>query len=831
MADVRDVAYDADDIIDGFIFKGKHQRKKGLINFVERYCFVLNELIARHRVNKKIEGIKMRIQAIAESRSTYGIENIGIERINFASRKLHEKRKSSPYVNEEDIVGLEEDVKILQARLLGGESRRSVISIVGMGGLGKTTLAKKVYNSSDIKKHFDCLAWVYISQEHRVEEILQDMGKRVLGLGKVEMEKMIKKELEEMLSTFLEDRRYLVVIDDIWKIEVWNDLQAIFPDRTNGSRVMFTSRFKGVALLADPRSPPHELHFLNDEEGWVLLSKKVFVRRNTLTSFPLWLEEIGKQIVRKCGGLPLAISVLGGLLSTKDETFGEWMKVLQSVHWQLTNSAEQCSEILALSYNELPFYLKPCFLYVDIFPEGYEISARRLTLLWIAEGFVQQRGDEPLEDVAEDYLEELIGRNMIQLAKRKYNGRVKTCCVHNLLRDLAISKSKEDKFLDFFHGGTKVGSIIRACRLAVHLGVPPLNKDTPHYRSLFCFDLGKPIFSEIVKFKLLRVLDLEGVYMPKLDNAFGNLVHLRYLGLSGTWLKKIPSSICNLWNLQTLDIRSTLVNPIPCEIWKMEQLRNLYLNELSEMGVHPIAGDSLVNLQSLQGIFIGGTSCIENALGKLTNLRELGACGDLELQEEALALWIVNLNQLQCLKLEAISRAEGRTRFRVPIPTLMPFSNHMHLCKLNLKGLMKKLLDPDEFPPNLTELSLQDSFLMQDPMETLQKLRNLRILKLKRSSYMGKVMIFSTGGFPQLQLLKLSFLNALEECRINERAMRNLRQLEVIECRRLKFVPQGLRPLTAPCELKLGYMPHKFEMKAQEHEGNVWYKIQHVPPL
>lgn len=263
---------------------------------------------------------------------------------------------------------------------------------------------------------------------------------------------------------------------------------------------MLTTRFKNVALNADPRSPPHELGLLNDEDSWKLLSKKECLEWNTLASLPPWSDELGKQILKKCGGLPLAIVVLRGLLSRKQATYSKWLKVSQSVHWQLTQDPTLCADILALSYRDLPYYLKPCFLYFRLFPEDFEIPPRRLTLLWVAEGFVQPRGAEPLEDVAEDYLEELTGRCMIQVAARKANRRIKAGIIHDLLREFAISKAKEDRFLEVIHQDAKVTSITRGRRLAVHYSVPPALKNASKVRSLLCFDLNEPVFGEVKKF-------------------------------------------------------------------------------------------------------------------------------------------------------------------------------------------------------------------------------------------------------------------------------------------------------------------------------------------
>lgn len=837
VADVRDVAYDADDVIDTYILKITRTREKRFGSFFKRYPFVFYELIARFEVNGQIERIKSRVHEIALSRSTYGIENL-VGTKGEASKslevynKLREKRRSSPHDCEEDIVGFDEDIKMLEAQLMQGELGRSVVSIIGMAGSGKTTLAKKVYHSSNTKMHFDCCVWVYVSQEYRAEEVLQELGKRVVGLGKTEMENMHRYDLVEELSEYLVKKKYIIVLDDIWNKEVWDNLKPAFPDSKNGSRIMFTTRFKDVALHADPRTPPHELCLLSDEDSLKLLTKKACLEWNSTTSLlPPWTEQIGKQIVKKCGGLPLAIVVLGGLLSIKEATYNEWLKVLQSLHWQLKQDPLQCEDILALSYFDLPYYLKSCFLYFGLFPEDFEISARRLVLLWAAEGFVQPRGVEPLEDVAEDYLEELIGRSMVQAATRTSNGRIKTCRVHDLLRELSVTKAEEDRFLEVIHKDAKIvslGPLTRGRRLAIHFSVPP-TKNTAKVRSLLCFDPSEHIFIKMKRFKLLRVLDLEGAYISRLDSAVGEMFHLRYLGLRGTWLKRLPSSVCHLLNLQTLDLRSTFVSPFPTEILGLQQLKHLYFNDLQKMVLTPFTHTHLSNLQTLVGLYISGTSTvIDNGLYKLTNLRELGLCSHPSMQEEPLAKWIFNTKNLECLKVNATNRSEEFITSAIP---QLDFSSHTHLHKLHLEGLITKTFDIQYFPTNLVELSLKSSMLMEDPTKTLEKLPNLRILKLKQSAYVGKEMVCSSGGFPQLQFLKLSFMNSVRTWRIEEGALSNLRRLEIVECKYLKIVPRGLWPVTSLRNLKLGFMPYDFEVKVQERQGENWYRIDHALPI
>ncbi|KAL1819421.1 hypothetical protein ACET3Z_014290 [Daucus carota] len=799
VSDIRDIAYDTDDLVDFCILKLSHQRS-GFLYFLKKFTFY-NEVLFRRKVNKHIDKIKKRIIYVKDSRSTYGIENlkIGNEMISFCGNRLNEKRRSFPYNNEDDVVGLEEDIEALMSRLIHGDCRRSVISIIGMAGLGKTTLAKKLYLNCDINKHFDCCAWVYVSQDYRARDILLELGKKVMGFTKESVEKMNGEDLLDSLCVFLSDKRYLIVLDDIWKHEHWDDLRPAFPEMSNGSRIILTTRFKDVALYANVRDPPHELCFLNNDRSWELFLRKLCVEWDSSSRLPPWSEDLGKQIVKRCGGLPLAIVVLAGLLSRKGLVFSEWQKVLQSVHWQLKQEPTQCEEILALSYSDLPYYLKPCFLYLGLFPEDFEISARRLTLLWVAEGLVQPRGEEHLEDVAEDYLEELIGRSMVQVAKRKSSGRTKACRVHDLLRDLCLARGQEEALFNVICAGDRVGSISGARRLAIHSGVPIFTRNSQKIRSLLCFDLIECVPLNLTKFKLLRVLDLEGVQIAQLDSAVGDLIHLRYLGLQETWLKNLPSSVGRLSNLQTLDLRSTLIEPIPLAIWKLQQLRHLYFSKFKAMVVCPPYRLTLPNLHTLKGICLSESGCIQNGLDNIVNLRELGLYGDLHLQEEEVSRWIHINKNLEELKIQSSNNLSYISN--AAIPKLMSFSSHVRLYKLHLEGIISKMLDIKDFPPNLTELSLKDSFLAEDPMPILEKLQSLRVLKMKQTSF------------------------------LEEGALSNLRQLEIVECKRLKISPKGLRPVTTLRELKLGFMPVDMKSKVQDRQGENWYKIQQVLPI
>ncbi|XP_058078676.1 putative disease resistance protein At1g50180 [Magnolia sinica] len=749
--DVRDVAYDAEDVIDTFVFKIATMRRRGFVGRIRRYAFIFNELIGLHKVGSEIERIKNKIRAISESRLTYGIENIGQVAAGTSSAGLsrQEWRLTSPLSQEPDFVGFEKDLEILVARLTDGECR-CVVSVVGMGGLGKTTLTKKVYNDIRVKTHFESSAWISISQEYGVRDLLQNIINRYMVLSEDELKKVEKMDvfqLRHKIYEHLQRKRYLMVLDDIWTNEAWDDLKDAFPDMKNGSRIMLTTRNKDVALHADAQSPPYELRFLETDESWELFRRKTFQRQDTGCSQDL--EKLGREIVEKCHGLPLAIVVIGGLLSRKEAW--EWEKVRKTISWQFVKGQPQISKILSLSYGDLPHHLKPCFLYLGIFPEDYEFPAAKLIRLWAAEGFLQQRGDETLEEVGEDCLKELIQRSLIQLAKRSSSGGIKSCRIHDLLRDLSISEAKEDKFLQVHHENVDTLSTSKARRHAIYRTASSecssSKSSTPLLRSVLIHTqadherLYGPKQENFLcrGFKLLRVLDLHHVAIEELPSELGALIHLRYISCTNTWLKKLPSSISNLHNLQTLTVTTyEKVLHIPSIIIeKMKQLRHVQVKN-AYGGPCVLEGharlDRISNLKTLSYVKAG--EWMHACLGKLVNLKKLGMRLDDEgVYAEVLYESIVKLDCLQSLFVTGS-----------PFPLNIPFPLLHKLCKLRLDGKLEKLPESVQLPTNLTKLTLKYSFLLPDPLPMLEKLKNLRILRLLDWSYRGVGMACAAQG-------------------------------------------------------------------------------------
>ncbi|XP_060675943.1 putative disease resistance protein At1g50180 isoform X2 [Ziziphus jujuba] len=536
---VKDVASEAEDVIDTYILK------------VDSSCI---KAFHNKRIPPQINSVRARIQNIINtSMPIYGfVSAVGEGTSSIVDLQRH-LRRSSPNDDDgdNDVVSLKCSTSALTEELTKEEDRLCVVSVVGMGGLGKTTLAKKVFKC--VKQKFDCSAWVFISQQYVLRDVLIDIflqigspnenmkferinsARDILEQKKKEREflnALPEHELIDSLNDKLKEKRFLVVLDDIWKIEAWYFLERAFPKGKKGSKILFTTRNREVASAADPRSCQVEPPLLTLEESWELLKRKAFPRDIVdAHGCPPEYENLGKEMAKKCAGLPLAVVVLGGLLSTK-ATLEEWKKVMRDVNSNLNKMQprqqyEGVNQILALSYHDLPYYLKPCFLYLGNFPEDYEIHKRKLIRLWIGEGFIPMstgsRGEmeQTWEDVAEGYMEELIHRCMVQVEKRDHTGRgVKTCRMHDLMRDLCINKSREESFAQIMEktdgsaASFKPSGGSRSRRLVIHPGVDLQYRKTHWACNTFFRKLVNPCSSSLVESNWVEQGETSGYHPP-----------------------------------------------------------------------------------------------------------------------------------------------------------------------------------------------------------------------------------------------------------------------------------------------------------------------------
>ncbi|BFG24170.1 hypothetical protein CerSpe_104440 [Prunus speciosa] len=689
------------------------------------------------------------------------------------------------------VVGLEEDIHELVMRLAdNGEQCRPIISIVGMKGIGKTTLAKKVYYHSTISNHFEIRRWVTMpdaDQDSDEYALLASVGSQVLetqekGDGK---EHWINK-----LHGFLEPKRYLVILDGVLSIQAMYALKAAFPKVANGSRILLTTREKAIASAADQNSIPHQLRLRTKEESWELFTQMV--------RCPPELEALAKKVVGRGGGLPLVILRIGYPLSGKKVT-SEELEVLKGITQQEQNQ-KPWKENLEVNKVDLQSHqiLGKCFSYFQLFSGDFEIPVRRIVASWVAQGLAEvSKGGKTSnthENVVYEYLLQLIGRNVIQVVQKNLDGKVKTCCLPTALRDLMLQGKGNSSKPTSLSG-----------QLAFHFDdkdarfrdINGLNANSPmvmqnESQSILLFDsqegnkpreeIGEILRSGITGgfFGQLQVLDLERVCMPEIPRAIGKLRQLAYLGLRWTYLSTIPESVGNLVNLLTLDLKHTYVRTLPSSVRKLKKLRHLYLNQNIQMSAPTSL--PLSNLQTLSGVFVGKDNLVKDRRDKLIDLRKLGLTIQLAPPEQKmLAKWVMQLTNLQSLKLVSVNEKSA--------PQLLKLKPLSKLEKLSSLYLLGRLENPasiiGELPASLTHLTLSASGIQEDPMPMLGKLPNLKSLNLNSGSYEGPNLVCSMNDFPLLLVLKLRNLDTLKKLDVQEGAMLNLRELEIKSCRNL----------------------------------------------
>ncbi|XP_060964028.1 putative disease resistance protein At1g50180 [Cannabis sativa] len=886
ISELRGVANDVEDVIEMFISN------------VSSSCL---QFFYLRRLRSQINSIKTKMEDIFKSSQTYRIESSSrssssssrrVEGTSSSVSELQRRlRRSCPDDNDDDdyVVSMEHSVKALKDELImlkkeDDDDQLSIVSVVGMGGLGKTTLAKLVYKSNDVKQHFDCCAWVFICQQYVSKDILYEILVQIdRGSDREKIRNLNENEMSDRLKSELKGKRYLVVLDDIWRIEAWDCIKRAFPLGNSSSKVLFTTRNKELALSVNPCSSPIEPSFLTFEESWQVLVQRQAFRRS---GFGLEFEMLGKDMVKKCGGLPLAIVVLGGLLRTRS-SLEEWKEVQKDVNSHLNKlqshqEYEGVNGILALSYYDLPYYLKPCFLYLGSFPEDRDIEKKTLIRLWIAEGFVQklkreEANEETLENVCEQYLRELTNRCMIQVSKRNNSGvGVKTYRVHDLMRDLCVSKAKEENFFQVIQhqnesnmseqGGSSIhhgAKTIFSRKIVLHVGCDlDLCKVQLRLHSLLCFDNGHFLVSSLRKktFMFLRTLILGNTCLG--DNNFKilkqicTLIHLRYLGLQkSNNLHKLPKCIANLRSLHTLDLRYSNVKMLPTSISRLTRLTHLmsdkplmlmdkesgnkFLN-FAVLSVNPAKPTPTNPAQPTTPMLIRDVLIFKyDVLLQLTNLQELKML--LRSKEEAtkvLESAIIKGGRIRSLDLDMVFHGHVLQNQLappppMPFPSLKSLSKCYLLNKLRLRGPIEK--DSLQFlSTSLVKLTLEHTCIQQDPMAVLEQLPNLKLLQLHSFSYIGSKLVCSANGFPKLETLRLCHLQRLKEWEIEKDSMQCLKRLELEQLLKLKMIPDGLKFVTTLRQLDVIEMTEIFEerIKVSEGlEGEDYNKVRHIPSI
>nr|XP_017218255.1 PREDICTED: putative disease resistance RPP13-like protein 3 [Daucus carota subsp. sativus] len=630
--DVRDVANDAVTILQKF---RSHQEEyagleRGILDRFQTCICICKRESVLCGIGKDIEILKKRITVIKKRRNEYGINDI------LATPNVQQKNRTllrtTAIDNQVDVVGFEDDIKALMAQLDSTDPSLKVISIHGMGGLGKTSLATKLYNSNELS-HFDTRAKVCVSMDYNIKDVLKRLIKSFMGLEhEKELSKMDEQDLLQHTRKLLQGQgRYIAVIDDIWDIKAWEVIKIAFPNDENGSRIIITTRNKKVAETVDDKCFVHQLQFLKEEESWKLFCKKAKPTTPTM-------EKLGMEMVGKCGGLPLAIVVLSGLL-LQNRSYEYWSKVKEHIWRHLKDESVDIEEILSLSYDNLSSQIRDCFLYLARFPGDHIIGAHQLKLLWIAEELIPEDNTGSgvvKEDLANDYLNDLISRNLIQIATVHWNGKVLECRVHDLVHELARNKAMEHKLLVTFDSSQQHRNSIHLLegqpRQAIYNGIGEYfelsggRSDCLKMRSLALNNLsGRVNLQEMklmyTRFKKLKVLDLTSVNSERIPEEIGDLVLLKFLGLMGGISEEalvIPPSIGKLKRLQTLCGSDYKCYKLPREIWELKELRHLTFGYYS--GSIKI-GNNQKKLETLS--LVQYKDWLEIDTGMITNLHTL----------------------------------------------------------------------------------------------------------------------------------------------------------------------------------------------------------------
>ncbi|KAF8394078.1 hypothetical protein HHK36_020282 [Tetracentron sinense] len=363
VAQVRDVAYDVEDIIDEFSYQLNSRPKRGgFRGYLLQTIHLPKHIWVKRQIATKLQKINTDIMAISERSNRYGFDRIE-EGANLpeAGGWVQNHAESSLFIEDDDLVGIEQESDLLLKWLTDEQPKRTVISLFGMGGSGKTTLVAKVYKSQIVKRHFNNYAWITVSQTYAIEDLFRSIIRELSEANTVpiDLSSMDYRKLVETLVNFLQQKRYVVVLDDVWDINLWDNVKVDLPNGTNGSRVMLTTRNKDIASFSfGIGSHVHHLQPLGQTEAWALFCKRAF-SSDPNRFCPPEIQNLARDLVGKCEGLPLAIVAIGGLMSTKDKTELEWRKVHDTLNWELSNNPmlEVVKSILLLSYNDLPYYL------------------------------------------------------------------------------------------------------------------------------------------------------------------------------------------------------------------------------------------------------------------------------------------------------------------------------------------------------------------------------------------------------------------------------------------------------------------------------------------
>ena len=858
--ELKDVVYDAEDLLDDIATEALRCQ----MEFSDSQTQVWNINFCEG-IKSRVEDITDTLERLAQEKDVLGLKEGGV------GDNLSNRWPTTCLVDESGVYGRDDNrekiVEFLRSYNASG-NKIGVIALVGMGGIGKTTLAQLVYKDRRVVDCFDLKAWVCVSEEFDLVRITKTILKAITSETSTDDNdlNLLQCKLEDSLSR----KKFLLVLDDVWN-ENYNDLESLqlpFSAGLQGSKIIVTTRSGEVArVMRSIRI--HHVGRLSPEDCWSLFAKHAF--ENGDSSPHPKLEEIGKEIVKRCKGLPLAAKTLGSALYSEFRV-EEWENLLNSEIWDLPN--DPILPALWLSYAFLPPHLKRCFAYCSIFPKDYEFEKENLILLWMAEGFLQQSdGKKTIEKVGEGYFHGLLSRSFFQ----NFGSHKSYFIMHDLINDLALVVSGK------FCVQLKDGNIKEIPEKLRHLSyfrteydrferfetlndVSGLRTFLPlHSRTLPRLDkvsknrylsnslrgvefrLSNRVWNDLLlKVQYLRVLSLCYYEIPDLPDSIGNLKHLRYLDLTNALIKRLPDSICSLYNLQTLILYlcRKLVE-LPKMMCKMISLRHLDIRH-SKVKEIPSQMGLLKSLQKLSDYIVGKES--GTRVGELRELSQIG--GRLVIQglqnvvdaKDALQANLVKKQYLDELQLEWDSHGgDDQNGANAMLNNLQPHSNLKRLTIYRYGGSRF----PDWFGGssilNMVSLRLWDCDNVSafPPLGQLPSLKHLYIVRLREVERVGAEFYGAKPSFVSLKALSFKGMSKWKEWSClggHDGEFPRLKELYIEDCPMLtgdlpthlpfltKLVIEDCEELVAP----LPMVPAIHDMRTRSRDISQWKEL---PPL
>ncbi|GJM84789.1 hypothetical protein PR202_ga00495 [Eleusine coracana subsp. coracana] len=796
LANVRAVAYEADGAVDWCRVTAR-QLKQVLPRLLSSCCDADEPIAANIKsLNRKLQVI-LKEKHKLQLRSSLGDHHHTPVRTVPRHRKSQQGSRSPP---NSDIIGarMEDDTRQLEQLLMekdGQTSGGTIVAITGPDGIGKTTLAAKVYCSERIRRSFETRAWVRIPKGHTraglLSQVIDSFGGYTKGSGSVA-------DLGRTLSRLVEKKRCLLVLDDVWYGGVWKEIfRSPMEHAGRGSKVLVTARHGSIAREMGA-GHVHRVKKLGADDGWLLLRAAARVVDEAAAGE---LNDVGKSIVEKCGGVPLAIKAVAGVLRTRAASAGEWAEVLKSPAWSVKGLPEDAMKSLYLCYDDLPCHLKQCFLYCSMFPSDLGVDRHDLVQQWISEGFVQIRADASIEEVAEEYYDELVGRHLLHKAEEDESGGATRCSMHDTVRALARILSQGEDLTGDAHRQAVDGDVRN-----------PLTMEG----SIF------------TRLQHLRILDLSETAVDLVPENLGNLVYLKYLNLSDTRIQAIPESIGNLWNLKFLLLRGCKsLHKLPKGIEHLRGLRDLdlagtviddaaftvgHLRSLTSLQCFAVTSKQARAAQDRSGWSLDELKHLSQLrILHITNLEK--ATGRSEAAEMALA----TKKRLRELEMSCSSTArtiqtvEGIRHFEDIFEEVNPPQCLESLKIANYFGTKFPRWLSLTYLPNLRHLDIIGCDFCQSfpPLGRLPELRSLYIadssaLKDIGAEFMGTDHQHQVVPFPKLENLHLQGLYKLKTWTdIEVGAFPSLQALQLESCPELQHLPAGLRQVTSLTELRI----------------------------